>query len=72
MTLLVFDCDGVLVDSEVLALDTLREMMAPTASSPAAASSTRLRQRSACSAARSRQRWARNSAASCSTASAAT
>jgi HAD superfamily hydrolase (TIGR01509 family) len=28
MTLLIFDCDGVLVDSEVLALDTLREMMA--------------------------------------------
>ena len=28
MTLLVFDCDGVLVDSEVLALETLREMMA--------------------------------------------
>ena len=28
MTLLVFDCDGVLVDSEVLALDTLRRMMA--------------------------------------------
>ena len=28
MTLLVFDCDGVLVDSEVLALDTLRDMMA--------------------------------------------
>jgi HAD superfamily hydrolase (TIGR01509 family) len=28
MTLLIFDCDGVLVDSEVLAHDTLREMMA--------------------------------------------
>ena len=28
MTLLIFDCDGVLVDSEVLALETLREMMA--------------------------------------------
>jgi len=28
MTLLIFDCDGVLVDSEVLALATLREMMA--------------------------------------------
>ena len=28
MSLLIFDCDGVLVDSEVLALDTLREMMA--------------------------------------------
>jgi len=27
MTLLIFDCDGVLVDSEVIALDTLREMM---------------------------------------------
>jgi HAD superfamily hydrolase (TIGR01509 family) len=28
MTLLIFDCDGVLVDSEVLAHDTLREMIA--------------------------------------------
>jgi HAD superfamily hydrolase (TIGR01509 family) len=28
MTLLIFDCDGVLVDSEVLALETLRDMMA--------------------------------------------
>jgi HAD superfamily hydrolase (TIGR01509 family) len=28
MTLLIFDCDGVLVDSEVIAQDTLREMMA--------------------------------------------
>ena len=28
MTLLIFDCDGVLVDSEVLACDTLREMLA--------------------------------------------
>jgi HAD superfamily hydrolase (TIGR01509 family) len=28
VTLLIFDCDGVLVDSEVLALETLREMMA--------------------------------------------
>src|SRR5690349_16874088 len=28
MTLLIFDCDGVLVDSEVLAHDTLIEMMA--------------------------------------------
>ncbi len=28
MTLLIFDCDGVLVDSEVLACGTLREMMA--------------------------------------------
>jgi HAD superfamily hydrolase (TIGR01509 family) len=28
MTLLIFDCDGVLVDSEVLAHETLREMMA--------------------------------------------
>jgi HAD superfamily hydrolase (TIGR01509 family) len=28
MTLLIFDCDGVLVDSEVLACDTLGEMMA--------------------------------------------
>ena len=28
MTLLIFDCDGVLVDSEVIAHDTLREMMA--------------------------------------------
>jgi len=28
MTLLIFDCDGVLVDSEVIALETLREMLA--------------------------------------------
>jgi HAD superfamily hydrolase (TIGR01509 family) len=28
MTLLIFDCDGVLVDSEVIAHDTLRELMA--------------------------------------------
>src|SRR5262249_36297420 len=28
MTVLIFDCDGVLVDSEVLALETLRDMMA--------------------------------------------
>ena len=28
MTLLIFDCDGVLVDSEVIAQDTLRELMA--------------------------------------------
>ncbi len=28
MTLLIFDCDGVLVDSEVLAHETLRELMA--------------------------------------------
>ena len=29
MTLLIFDCDGVLVDSEVLAHETLLELMAP-------------------------------------------
>ena len=28
MTLLIFDCDGVLVDSEVIAHDTLRQLMA--------------------------------------------
>src|SRR5690349_8770790 len=28
MTLLIFDCDGVLVDSEVIAHETLRELMA--------------------------------------------
>ncbi len=28
MTLLIFDCDGVLVDSEVIAFDVLRQMLA--------------------------------------------